>query len=135
MAGVNYLVDTNIISELAKKKPDSGVESWASTLQQCALSVITVEELFYGLTWRPNSRVSQWLDHFIDNYAEIIPVNEQTARRAGTLRGELQAKGIARTQADLLIASTASEHGLTVVTRNTKDFEGCGVALLDPFGG
>jgi toxin FitB len=64
---------------------------------------------------------------------EILPVNKQIARRAGALRGQFQSNGIVRTQADLLIAATASEHGFTVVTRNIKDFEGCGVAVLNPF--
>jgi toxin FitB len=133
MAGINYLVDTNILSELARKTPDPGVQSWASNVRKCALSVITIEELLYGLTWRPNVRVHEWLDHFIENYVEILPVNEQIARRAGALRGQFQSNGIVRTQADLLIAATASEHGFTVVTRNIKDFEGCGVAVLNPF--
>lgn len=135
MAGVNYLVDTNIISELAKKEPDPGVKLWASTVRLCALSVITIEELVYGLNWKPNARVWEWLDGFMKNFAEIISINEQIAKRAGILRGEFRSKGVVRTQADLLIASTASEYGLTVVTRNTKDFQGCGVGLFDPFGG
>ena len=133
MDRISYLVDTNIISELAKKKPDPGVQTWASTVQQCALSVITLEELQYGLTWKPGIRVQEWLDRFIENHAVILPINEQIAIRAGTLRGQLQSKGITRTQADIFIASTASEHGLTVVTRNAKDFEGCAVAVLNPF--
>ncbi len=133
MAAVNYLVDTNIISELARKEPDAGVRAWAGTVRQCALSVVTVEELVFGLAWKPNARVREWLDGFMASFAEILPVTESIARRGGILRGQLRARGLVRTQADLLIASTASEHGLTVVTRNTKDFDGCGVAVLNPF--
>ena len=133
MDGINYLIDTNIISELAKVKPDPGVNAWSSTVHLCALSVITVEELHYGLTWKPNLRVYKWINYFIENYTKILPVNEHIAKRAGILRGQLQSKGIARSQADILIASTASEHGLTIVTRNTKYLDGCGVAVLNPF--
>jgi hypothetical protein len=135
MAAMKYLVDTNVLSELAKKDPDTGVCTWAAAVRRCALSVITIEEIQYGLTCKPNPRVQTWFDRFLDSYAEILPVTERIARRAGILRGQLQAKGTVRTQADLLIASTASEHGLTVVTSNTKDFDGCGVAILNPFTG
>jgi predicted nucleic acid-binding protein len=133
MAPVKFLVDTNILCELARPEPDAGVLSWAETLNRCFLSVITIEELFYGLAWKPNSRIQAWLDHFIENSVDILPVTESIARRAGIMRGEFQYRGIVRTQADLLIASTGSEHGLTVVTRNSRDFEGCGVAILNPF--
>jgi predicted nucleic acid-binding protein len=97
------------------------------------MSVITLEELYYGISWKPNPRVLEWLNGFLAGYVEVLPVNEGIARTAGILRGQFQAKGIVRTQADLFIAATASEHGLTVVTRSIKDFEGCGVALLNPF--
>ena len=52
---------------------------------------------------------------------------------AGTLRGQLAARGHVRTQADILIAATAAHHGLTVVTRNVRDFDDCGVAVGNPF--
>ena len=135
MAGLNVLVDTNVLSELAKRKPDEGVVAWAAGVHRFSLSVITMEELIYGLAWKPNGRVQEWLESFFESYARILPVTESIARRTGILRGQFQARGIVRTQADLFIASTASEHGLTVVTRNTKDFDGCGVAVLNPFMG
>ena len=98
-----------------------------------SLSVITVEELYYGLSWRPNQRIYEWVERFINEYCEVIPVTASISKRAGILRGEFQAAGMTRSQADMLIAATAAEHGLVIVTRNLKDFEGCGVALLDPF--
>lgn len=126
------LCDTNIISELARPEPNPGVIAWAASVTRCALSVITVEELHYGLAWRPNARVSAWIDAFIGEQ-EVLPVTGEIARSAGMLRGQLQRAGMARAQADLLIAGTALVHGLTIVTRNVRDFEGCGVAVLDPF--
>ncbi len=135
MARVNYLVDTNILSELAKREPDEGVRAWAAEIHRCAISVITVEEINLGLVWKPSNRVRAWLDGFLESYTDVLPITESIARRAGILRGQFQSRGITRTQADLLIASTASEHGLTVVTRNSRDFDGCGVAVLNPFAG
>jgi len=55
------------------------------------------------------------------------------ARRSGEIRGELQARGQTRSTADMIIASTAQEHVLTLVTRNVRHFESCGIALLNPF--
>lgn len=130
---IKYLCDTNIISELSKKVPNRAVLNWASSLNRCGLSIITLEEVFFGLTWRPNERIFDWLNRFIDRYVEIYPVTESIARRAGALRGRLQAAGSTRTQADMLIASTAAEHNLVLVTRNLRDFEGCGIPILDPF--
>jgi predicted nucleic acid-binding protein len=132
---IKYLIDTNIMSELSKHSPDKSVVEWASTVKRCVLSVITVEELYFGLSWRPNQRIFEWVERFINEYCEVIPVTASISRRAGILRGDFQAAGVTRTQADILIAASAAEHGLAIVTRNLKDFEGCGVALLDPFAG
>jgi len=65
--------------------------------------------------------------------AEILPISPTIAQRCGLWRGEFRRKGIARTQADLLIAATAETHDLTLVTRNTRDFESCNLQLFNPF--
>jgi predicted nucleic acid-binding protein len=101
-----YLVDTNVLSELARAEPRPGVLEWASAVRSEA---------------------------FIDEHCEVVPVTAEIARRAGQLRGDLQARGASRTQADMLIAATAQEHDLILVTRNTRDFDGCALRLLDPF--
>jgi len=130
---MDYLCDTNILSELTRPLPNSGVLAWASQVKVVALSAIVVEELAFGLAWRPNPRVRAWFDDFIAAHCQVLPVTDAVARRAGTLRGSLRTAGQTRTQADMLIAATAVEYGLTLVTRRTRDFEGCGVALLCPF--
>ena len=127
------LCDTNIISELARPRPNQGVWLWASQHQHIQLSVITVEELYFGLSWQPNPRINLWLDDFLKEYCTVLPVSEKVARYSGDIRGNLQAQGETRTQADMLIAATAAVHNLTVVTRNERDFKSCGVAVLNPF--
>ena len=63
----------------------------------------------------------------------MLPITEEIARQSGLLRGGLRARGVSRTQAAMLIAATAQIHALTLVTRNGRDFENCGVTLFDPF--
>lgn len=130
---MNHLCDTNVLSELARRTPNPGVLRWARQLKVVWLSVIVVEEIYCGLSWRPNARIRAWLDAFLEQHCQIVPITESIARRSGELRGSLRARGVSRTQADMLLAATALEHDLTLVTRNTRDFEGCGVDLLDPF--
>lgn len=130
------LVDTNILSELMRSLPDSGVLAWLQGRErvnpQLTISVVTVDEIMFGLSWHPSARLSSWFDSFVRRH-EILPITFDIARRAGELRGQLQAHGQTRTQADMLIAATAQIHALTVVTRNVHDFDGCGIGVLNPF--
>lgn len=133
MSSPVLLVDTNVIGELARPRPNPGVQRWAESVSRVALSVVTVEEVFFGLLWRPNPRVSDWFERFLDRHCDVLPVTSEIARRAGERRGRLKAEGLARTQADMLIAATAETHRLTLVTRNVRDFEALPVTVLDPF--
>ena len=72
-------------------------------------------------------------EQFFAEDCRICPVTIEIAKCSGVLRGRFTARGQQRTQADMLIAATAQLHQLTLVTRNIRDFEDCGVALLDPF--
>jgi predicted nucleic acid-binding protein len=126
------LIDTNVISELSRRQPDPGVLAWAAGVTEFRLSAISQEEITCGLTWRPNPRIQAWIDDFFTRHA-ALPVTAEIGRRAGELRGRLAAQGSPRTQADMLIAATALHYGFTLVTRNTRDFDGCGLPLLNPF--
>jgi len=130
---MQWLVDTNVLSELVRSKPNPGVVEWAASVERISISVVTLEEITFGLTWKPNTKMQRWFETFFDESCEILPVTRLVAERGGVLRGELQSDGKTRTQADALIAATAQVNGLTLVTRNTRDFEGTGVALLNPF--
>ena len=127
------LCDTNVISELARPRPNRGVLEWAGGVTSIALSVITLEEIFFGLAWRPNIRIRQWLDSFFDQYCEVIPVTAEIASRCGHLRGEIRREGHTLSQADSLIAATAEVYQLTLVTRNVRDFRDLRIPLLNPF--
>lgn len=128
-----FLCDTNVLSELARRRPNAGVTEWSQDVSSIAISVITVEEIAYGLAWKPNPRIIGWFQGFLLGHAEVLPITAEIAGRSGRLRGTLQGRGRTRTQADMLIAATAHFHGLTLVTRNARDFEDCGLSILDPF--
>jgi toxin FitB len=130
---VNFLIDTNVVSELTKRRPNPGVLTWASKITgQQQLSAISVDELRFGMARRPDPRIIDWLEQYLrDN--PVLPVTREIAERAGAMRGDFSRKGIVREQANMLIAATAQHHNLTLVTRNTRDFENCGIGLLNPF--
>ena len=130
---MTFLVDTNVLSELARPRPEPSVLDWAARVTGAAFSVITLDEIHYGLAAKPNARAQAWFESFLDRWATVLPVTSDVARIAGQMRGRLAARGRPRTQADMLIAATAHVHQLTVVTRNVRDFEDCGIGITDPF--
>ena len=130
---MSILVDTNVLSELARPRPDPRVVDWAGGLSTMMLSVVTVEEIFFGLSAKRNPRIERWFEDFLDSDCRILEVTTPIARHAGVLRGQLARRGRPRAQADMLIAATAALHGLTLATRNERDFQDCGVTVVNPF--
>jgi len=138
---VVYLIDTNVISEARKKaKANKGVSRF---LQQVAedesrmfLSVITIGELRRGVELirhrgdnRQANQLNNWLQKILDQYEDnILGINQDIAQLWGRL-------GVphAQNSMDKLIAATAMIYGLTVVTRNHKDFASTGVQVLNPW--
>ena len=130
---MSFLCDTNIISELVRPQPNSGVLIWVKNLSDINISVITVEEIFYGLTSKPNIKIQSWWDNFMQNHCQILPITAEIAKLCGQLRGQQRLSGKTVTQADMMIAATAQIHQLTLVTRNIRDFDSCGIPLFNPF--
>jgi toxin FitB len=136
-----FLLDTNIPSELTRHQSDPNVEKWLDDAddEQLFLSVVSLGEIFKGLTILPPSKrrheLQQWIEEVLRPWfnGRILPVNEHIAERWGILAGECQRKGRGLTMADGLIAATALEHDLTVVTRNVRDFAGLGAEAFNPW--
>jgi toxin FitB len=132
-----FLVDTDVLSALAKRRRHANVEGWIERQRSGDLfiSVISIGEIERGIALQRSkdqpfaSILAIWLDHVLNVYGDrVLPFDLAAARRWGLLSAALGHHG-----ADLQIAATALEHGLTVVTRNVSHFEPAGVPVFDPF--
>lgn len=135
----NYLLDTNIISELGRPEPQKSVVDFVASTPIAWLSTITLHELEYGIALIPEGSrqkaIKQVVSELVSAYGDyIIPVEQQEAQEAALLRATMKQQGKVLHLADSLIAGTAKAHNLIVVTRNIKDFEGLGIQLNNPFG-
>ncbi len=130
---MKYLIDTNIISEIMRKKPDKNVYEWFSELESVYFSVITIEEICFGLSRKKLVQKLAWFKQFAEDNSIILEITDKISCWSGEKRGALASSGIVTTMADSFIAATAHEHGLILATRNTKDFHHYGIALLNPF--
>ena len=126
------LLDSNILSEVLKPQPDAGVSAWFPTQTVLGISVISLDEVLFGLQ---RKRMTVALARFerLLALAEIVAVDEQVARYAAALRLDFSMQGVTRSQSDMLIAATALSRECSIATRNTKDFAGCGVQVVNPF--
>ena len=127
------LADTNVLSEFVRPIPNRGVMEWAAGVERVFVSVISIEEVAFGLSNKPNKKLEEWYRNFFAEAGDKLPITQEIAQRAGAMRGQFRAKGISRSIADMLIAATAQIHNLTLVTRNVRDFEGCPIDVLNPF--
>ncbi len=135
---MTYLFDTDVFSELAKNRPDHAVAAWARSTRGSGhyLSVITVGEIGRGVEklrrrgdFAQADYVTEKTERVEAKFRDrILPVTIEVARKWGAI---LPKRTVG--DADGLIAATALVHGLTVATRNTKDFRELGVAMINPF--
>ena len=132
-----YLLDTNVISETRKTRADNGVIAFLSAADAAGLflSALTLGELRKGVEAKRQTdpaaadRLGEWVDGIETTFIDrVLPVDAATARRWGGLSA-----GRSLPVVDTLIAATAINHGLTLVTRKTGDVESTGVPLVDPW--
>lgn len=132
-----FLVDTDVLSALGKRQPNPAVAGWVTRQRSSELfvSVISIGEIERGIALQQpkNPHFAQalaaWLDQVLRLYGDhILPFDLASARRWGQLSAS-----IGNDSADLQIAATALENGLTVVSRNVSDFAPTGVAVINPF--
>jgi len=136
------IIDTNVLSELMKDKPDQAVIAWADkqASQPIAITAITSAELYAGLeALADGRRKTELLLAFEDILSEMIdavlPFDQAAAECYGILTAKLRVEGKPIGQSDSMIAAIAMVHDGTVVTRNTRHFEHCNIEIANPFTG
>lgn len=134
---MSYLVDANVLSEATRPAPDLRVVAWLRAHErELAVDPVILGEIRYGILLLPSGQRRQRLEHWFDEgirRIHCLPWEAATGLRWAELLADLRARGRSMPIKDSLIAATALAHGLTLVTRNSRDFEPAGVSLLDPF--
>ena len=137
---MSLLLDTNVVSESIRARPEPKVLRWLAALpkQDLAISAVTVAELRDGITNAPGGKRRAALSRWVEN--EVAYFSDRTLQITGdilldwiSLSRRLRRTGKTRESADLLIASTARVHNLTLATRNIRDFADTGLVVYDPW--
>ena len=141
---MSYLLDTCVLSELVRPRPAKAVVGWLGETAEIDLhlSVLTLGELHKGIAKLPATsaqrrRLAAWVDEELVIRFEdrILPISSAVARRWGQLAGAAERRGGGLPVIDALLAGTALEASLAVVTRNAEHFERAGVRVVNPWRG
>lgn len=138
---MKYLLDTCVVSELTKKKPEKNIITWIKTKDETDfyLSVLTLGELQKGIIKLNDSKKKQslidWLESDLSKRFEkrILFITDPVALKWGEIQGIAERQGNKMPVVDSLIAATGITYNLQVVTRNTDDMEASGVKLFNPW--
>ena len=136
-----YLLDTNCVSELVRVKPESRVVEWMEATDEAVLylSVLTLGEIRKGLAGLPQGRRRTHLETWLEVELQarfagrILPIDAPVADRWGLLAAQAKSRGMSLAIIDGLLAATALHYNLTVVTRNSSDFQNAQVQVLNPW--
>jgi toxin FitB len=134
---MDFLIDTNIISELARKSPNAGVTKFMLETPRLLVSTILFHELSYGLeTAQPEQkpRLTAFIAAMKNRFGtRAIPVTVEIAETAGQLRAYEKNVGRILTVSDSIVAATAIVKGAKLVTRNVRDFDNLDLQIVNPF--
>ncbi len=138
-----FVIDTNLVSEIFRPRPDEGVVAWLEATPRSALLLpsVVVGELYLGLALLPDGKrrdaLTAMTDEFIDAGGEeaVLPYGRAEALIYAGIAAHRQRIGRPVRESDAQIAAIAVANDLPVVTRNVRDFEECGVEILNPWSG
>jgi toxin FitB len=138
---VNFLLDTNVISEWLKPRPDRGVVEWLAAVDEdrVFISVVTISEIRYGIECMAvgarRNQIEGWLTNDLPTRFEerILAIDATIADAWGKIMSRGRAAGRPVEPMDAFIAATVETRGLTLVTRNISDFEIVGIPTLSPW--
>lgn len=136
---MNFLLDTNVLSEVRRPQPSPAVMAWLDNADEdrTFISVISLAELRRGISLMDDGRrrdaLAEWLANDLPERfsGRILEVDRETAMRWGDLMAESRRRGVALATMDAFLAASALANKLTLVTRNTKDFEPFSIALMN----
>jgi toxin FitB len=138
---MQWLLDTNILSELRRPKPESKVVDFVAKqpLESIHISVVTLAEIRFGIEVLPDvtrrSELNDWLTHKVRPMFEqrVLPITEDVMLKWRLLVEEGRKIGHTFSQPDLIIAATAQHYDLTIVSRDTSEFEKARVTVFNPW--
>jgi predicted nucleic acid-binding protein len=139
---VSYLLDTNVLSETVRPRPDQTVIDWLDSVatESLHVSVLSLGEIRAGLEGvrvgsAKRERLRLWLEQAVSGWFEsrLLPVDAAVADRWGRLEAQTRAEGRPLPAIDSLLAATALTHNLRLVTRNTRNFDVPGLELVNPW--
>ena len=136
---MTYLLDTNVISEVSKPRPDDNVLCWLqdATGNVCTCSVV-VEEMYYGILLLPDGKRKYDLRRHTDSLVadlldRVLPFDMRSAYACAQLQAKAHASGRTPALEDVMIAAIAQRNNCILATRNVKDFDYLGVETVNPF--
>ena len=137
---MRFLLDTNVLSEAVAKAPRAEVVSWVErqSPDDIHLSVVTIGEIDFGIARLAEGlkrlRLQAWRDAIVERTGRrLLPIDLAVVAAWGEVRARAQAEHRTLPALDAFLAATAEVHGLTLVTRNTRDFEVWGGAVFNPW--
>lgn len=138
---MSFLLDTNVVSEWTKPRPNAGVIDWLANADEDSvyLSVVTLAELRHGIQrlspGKRRAQLDEWLhaDLLLRFERRILPVDIAVADQGGHLVARCESRGRSIHAMDALIAATAEVNSLTLVTRNASDFSEVTKSIVDPW--
>ena len=133
-----FLLDTNVVSETAKQRPQPAVIEFMTMHSNLWLPVVVIHELAYGIMildeGRRREEMTAWLSQIVSGFSgHILPVERQAAEIAASMRAQVHRDGGRLKIADALIAGTAMANDMAVATRNIRDFDGLGAEVVNPW--
>jgi predicted nucleic acid-binding protein len=138
---VNFLLDTNVVSEWIKAHPNVGVVTWLNECDEdrIFLSVVTIAELRHGIDRMPSGarreRIDKWLTEelLLRFEGRVLGIDTYVANIWGIFIACIKTSGRSIGPMDACIAAIAKHHGFTLVTRNVADFKGFKIKILNPW--